>query len=140
MRPLTACLVSLLVLIAPRARAADDVLIADFEGADYGAWTVEGKAFGAGPARGTLAGQMDVSGFEGKGLVSSFAGGDGATGLLTSPTFALTRPYINFLIGGGEHPGDTCMDLLIDGKPVRTSTGPNDRPGGSEKLGWYTWD
>ncbi|HJN15956.1 MAG TPA: hypothetical protein QGH10_10715, partial [Armatimonadota bacterium] len=42
--------------------------------------------------------------------------------------------------GGGEHPGDTCMDLLIDGKPVRTSTGPNDRPGGSEKLGWYTWD
>ena len=30
-----------------------DVVIADFEGADYGDWTVTGDAFGKGPARGT---------------------------------------------------------------------------------------
>ena len=28
-----------------------DILIADFEGPDYGAWKVTGKAFGPGPAR-----------------------------------------------------------------------------------------
>ena len=48
--------------------------------------------------------------------------------------------YLNFLIGGGKHPGKTCMNLLVDGKVVRTATGPNDRPGGSERLAWHTWD
>src|SRR5690349_21242882 len=38
--------------------AAGDILIADFEGDDYGAWKVEGTAFGNGPAHGTLPGQM----------------------------------------------------------------------------------
>ena len=45
-----------------------DILVADFEGADYGAWKVEGTAFGRGPAHGTLPNQMPVSGFLGKGL------------------------------------------------------------------------
>ena len=34
------------------AIAAGDVLIADFEGKDYGGWKVEGEAFGKGPAKG----------------------------------------------------------------------------------------
>src|SRR5205807_252675 len=29
---------------------------------------------------------------------------------------------------------------LRDGKVVRTATGPNDQPGGSEHLDWHTWD
>ena len=36
---------------AALAQAADDVLVADFERADYGAWKVEGEAFGPGPAK-----------------------------------------------------------------------------------------
>ena len=32
------------------------------------------------------------------------------------------------------------MNLLVDGQPVRTATGPNDRPGGSERLDWHQWD
>ena len=48
--------------------AVDDILIADFDGDDYGdGWKTTGDAFGSGPARGTLPGQMAVSGFEGKG-------------------------------------------------------------------------
>jgi hypothetical protein len=54
----------------------DDLLISNFEGKDYGAWTVSGSAFGAGPAHGTLPNQMPVDGFLGKGLVNSYAGGD----------------------------------------------------------------
>ena len=114
------------------ATAAEDILIADFEGPDYGDWKVTGEAFGPGPAKGTLPGQMPVSGYKGKGLVNSFYKGDGSKGTLTSPPIKIERKFICFLIGGGMHPGKACMNLLVDGKVVRTATGPNDRPGGSE--------
>ncbi|MFI5378219.1 MAG: GH32 C-terminal domain-containing protein [Tepidisphaerales bacterium] len=128
-------------LLATRGvRAADDILIADFEGDTYGDWTVEGTAFGKGPARGTLPNQMPVTGFLGKGLVNSYNGGDDATGTLTSPPFTISRKYLTFLIGGGGFPGKTCMNLLIDGKVVRTATGPNTKPGGSEALEPASWD
>ena len=84
-----------------RAVAADDILINDFEAADYGQWKVEGTAFGPGPAKGTLPGQMEVSGYKGERLVNSFFGGDKSTGKLTSPEFTIERNYIKFLIGGG---------------------------------------
>jgi fructan beta-fructosidase len=118
----------------------DDVLIADFEGDTYGDWMVKGEAFGRGPARGTLPGQMAVSGFMGKGLVNSFLKGDGSAGTLTSPMFAIERPYLNFLLGGGHHPDETCVHLLVDGKVVRTASGPQAGDGGSEQLEWHTWN
>lgn len=117
-----------------------DLLIAGFEGRDYGDWQVEGEAFGPGPARGTLPGQMQVSGYRGRRLVNSFYGGDDSTGRLTSPPFRIERPYINFLIGGGKYPGETCMNLRVDGQVVRTVTGPNDQPGGSERLRPASWE
>lgn len=42
-----------------------DILIADFERADYGDWTATGEAFGPGPARGALPDQMAVEGYLG---------------------------------------------------------------------------
>src|SRR4051812_45656518 len=131
-----------LALLAVALLAADrpDVLVEDFEGETYGKWKAEGEAFGKGPARGTLPGQMPVSGYLGKGLVNSFLRGDGARGTLTSPPVTVSRRYVNFLIGGGGHAGKTCMNLLLDGKVVRTATGPNTEPGGSERLDWHTWD
>ena len=137
-------LLAIALLIAPGAvlGAAErgDVLIADFEGKDYGDWNVEGEALGPGPARGTLPGQMQVSGFEGTGLVNTFYKGDNTKGTLTSPPFVIERRYINFLLGGGMHPGKACIHLLVDGEAVRTATGPNDRPGGTERLDWHSWD
>jgi sucrose-6-phosphate hydrolase SacC (GH32 family) len=120
--------------------ADGDLLIADFEGDDWGAWKVTGEAFGPGPAHGTLPNQMPVDGFLGKGLVNSYHGGDGSTGTLTSPEFKIKRKFISFLIGGGKDPEKTCMNLLIDGKAVRNATGPNDKPGGSETLAPEFWD
>jgi sucrose-6-phosphate hydrolase SacC (GH32 family) len=112
-----------------------DLVIADFESATYGTWTVAGDAFGPGPATGALPGQMPVSGFQGERLVNSFYQGDKTTGSLTSPTFQIDRRYINFLVGGGNHPNQTAMNLLVDGKTVRTVTGPD-----SEFLRWDSWD
>src|SRR5262249_9838375 len=128
------------VIFLSHVRAADDILIADFEGENFGDWKVAGAAFGPGPARGTLPNQMPVTGFLGKGLANSYHGGDDSTGSLTSPEFRIQRPYINFLIGGGKYPGETCINLLLEGKVERTATGPNDKPGGSEQLDWHTWD
>ena len=117
-----------------------DIVIADFEGTDYGGWTVRGTAFGPGPARGTLPDQMEVTGFQGAGLVNTFHEGDGSTGTLTSPPFVIERAFINFLVGGGCHPGETCMNLEVDGEIVRTVTGPNRNSGGTERLLNCTWD
>ena len=138
MRQLAAILA--LFISGPVLAAEPDILVADFEGPDYGDWKATGEAFGPGPARGTLPNQMDVSGFEGKGLVNSFYLGDRTTGTLTSPPLKIERKYLNFLLGGGMHPGKTCINLLVDGQAVRTATGPNDKPGGTERLDWHSWD
>lgn len=116
-----------------------DIVVADFESATYGEWQVEGDAFGDGPATGTLPGQMEVSGYQGKRLVNSFTGGDQSTGTLTSPEFQLDRPWLNFWIGGGGHAGETCMNLIVDGEVVRTATGGNTQPGGREELHQASW-
>ncbi|WP_020473980.1 glycoside hydrolase family 32 protein [Zavarzinella formosa] len=117
-----------------------DILFADFEGDDYGNWKTTGTAFGSAPAKGTLPGQMHVGGFKGKGLVNSFLGGDDALGTLTSPEFKVERKHISFLIGGGGYPGKTCVNLVVEGKVVRTVTGPNTKAGGSEELAPTAWD
>lgn len=127
-------------VLPTRCFAADDLVVADFEGATYRGWKVEGTAFGLGPARGALPSQMAVGNFLGTGLANSYHGGDAATGKLISPPFVIQRPFINFLLGGGMHPGQASINLLVDGRVVRAATGPNNKPGGSENLQWSTWD
>ena len=129
----------LMLALTPFARAADEprkpIVVADFDGDAYGTWKAAGEAFGASPARGALPGQMPVDGFEGRGLVNSFVRGDGTTGTLTSPEFRIERRFVNFLIGGGNKPNETCVNLIVDGKPVRSSTGWD-----SEHLEPASWD
>ena len=133
--PVRAALVLLMLPLTTAAADRDDVLLADFEGDDYGEWKATGEAFGPGPAHGALPDQMPVSGFKGKGLVNSYFHGDASVGRLTSPEFKITRKYLNFLIGGGNHPDKTCLNLLVDGKVVRTATGRD-----SEQLLPRTFD
>ena len=118
-------------------------VFADFEGSSYDpGWTTTGTAFGSGPAHGTLPNQQTVSGYLGDGLVNSYLDGDTTTGTLTSPDFQITSDYINFLVGGGNHPypGDagnppTAVNLVVDGQVVRTATGQN-----AEQLNWTNWN
>ena len=117
--------------VEPYTPPAGDVF-EDFEAADYGAWTTTGSAFGSGPASGTLPGQQPVSGFAGQRLVNSFIDFDASQGTLTSPTFRITRDYINLLVGGGPHAHDPAAG---DGTPP-----PGDLVGGFESTyeaeGW----
>lgn len=107
----------------------------DFEKSEYSGWTIEGTAFSMTPASGTLSSQMTVSGYIGNHLINSFNGGDNSTGKITSGSFVITKKFINFLIGGGNHSGATCINLLINNTVVKTATGDN-----SEQLKWFGWD
>ena len=129
-----------MLVIAFSAIATEDIVIADFDSADFGDWKVEGKAFGKGPDRWRLLEEMEVSGKMGRGYVNSFHGGDESTGILTSPSFEIERDYINFLIGGGGFEGETCMNLIVNGNVVRTATGPNTEDEGSEALDSQSWN
>jgi hypothetical protein len=124
-----------LLVLATAALAAEDRVLADFEGRDYAGWGVEGDAFGSGPAHGTLGQQQRVSGFTGRGLVNTFLHGDKGTGTLTSPEFTVARKYINFLIGGGGFRDQTCVELLLSNRVVRSATGK-----GRELLEPCSWD
>jgi len=107
-----------------------DITLADFEGDDFGDWKVTGECFGSRPAHGPLGDQGEVKGFEGKGFLNTYHGGNRAEGIMTSPEFVIERDFLNFLIGGGDT-GETSFELLIDGKIVCSVTGRDE-----ETLRW----
>ena len=125
--------------------AAEPIVIADFEGADFGNWKVTGDAFGAGPVHGGLPNPWradltkPVDGFKGRGFATSYHLGEEGIGSLTSPEFKIERKYISFLIGGNKDL-DASMNLLIDGKVVRVAGASRDLPEGSETLVPGSWD
>jgi putative membrane-bound dehydrogenase-like protein len=109
-----------------------DVMFADFESGTYEDWTSTGTAFGKTPLliSQTPSYQGDLNA-AGEYCVNSHASApgddvgpkDGATGTLSSKAFTITHDYIRFLIGGGPHPGKTCMNLVVDGKVALSATG-----------------
>ncbi len=130
-------LIRLLMLCAPvlRAASAGDVVVADFEGNDYGAWTATGTAFRRGPARNAQLAVLEIENARGRGLASSEVEGDAPMGTLTSPEFKIGKNYISFLIAGGGYEHHTCVNLLVAGKIVRSATGWN-----SDRLVPASWD
>jgi sucrose-6-phosphate hydrolase SacC (GH32 family) len=126
--------VLLLGTVSIRAASAD-LLIADFEGADYGAWKASGTAFQRGPARGARLTTLEIENAVGSGVASSEIEGDEPQGTLTSPVFRIERNYISFRIAGGNYERHTCLNLLVGGKIVRSATGWN-----SDRLVAQSWD
>jgi len=116
------------------APARPDIPFDDFEREDYSPWTAHGAAFGSGPV--TQAQVPDYQGdlnIHGRRAVNTHAAApdtgvsarDAATGRLTSPPFTIERHFIHCLMGGGEHKGKTCLNLIVDGKTVASLTGAN---------------
>lgn len=113
----------------------EPIVFADFEAETFESWTVEGEAFGKGPRKGPTTPEQHLSNFQGKSLANSWTGSDQPHGKLTSPEFKIERPFINFLIGGGNHPSETCINLIVGDKTVRTATGKN-----SDAMEWAHWN
>ncbi|MBE2181493.1 MAG: GH32 C-terminal domain-containing protein [Chthoniobacterales bacterium] len=116
-------------------------VFADFEQDHWNGWTPAGDAFGWEPV--PFWWNRPAFGYLGDRLAStyshdpSYAPGiqDFRTGSLISPPFLVSRNCINFLIGGGNHPDLTCINLVVDGQVVRSTTGDN-----SDSLKWAGWD
>jgi uncharacterized protein (DUF608 family) len=111
------------------------ILIADFDGEQYApGWQIEGEAFGTAPAKGTFSNQSPVSGYLGLGLVNSYNSNDDLKGKLVSPEFNLSKPFLQFLIGGGNRT-ETEIRLIVEGVMVRKASGWN-----NEFLHREVWD
>ena len=119
----------------PAARAAEDLVVADFRGSNFAGWKITGMAFGSGPATGEALASLQIANSPDPGVASSKTQGDGPTGTLTSPEFKIARKYLSFLISGGDYERDTCLNLLINGKVVRSATGWR-----SDRLVPASWD
>ncbi|MBZ5560933.1 MAG: hypothetical protein LAP13_00775 [Acidobacteriia bacterium] len=91
--------------------------------------TYYGQAFGTEPATGSFPGQALITGFEGRRLVNSKNRNLGTfIGELQSDLFEIKGERIDFLIGGGDFEGQTCINLFVESKPqdfqkVRTAAG-----------------
>jgi len=116
----------------------------DFEDGDFDGWTVEGTAFGPAPyMQDTLAKYQGNVGAHGNGFVNTHNTRNGEDvrqadehlGSMLSDAFTIDRPFIHFLIGGGNHAGKTCFNLLVDDKPARSATGTN-----SNRMHAAVWD
>ena len=109
-----------------------DVVVEDFQHADYGRWKVEGTAFGEGPIlRGGVPSYQGDLGGVGDRVVNSHASApgdtiedkDAQTGALTSPPFTIERKYLMFDIGGGGNVEEVGLALIVGGKAVCRAAG-----------------
>jgi hypothetical protein len=114
----------------PRTDARPDLVIDDFEAERFAGWTATDTAFGDGPRRVDTprSAQRNANG-SGSRVASSRSAipddprPDLPVGTLSSGQFTIARRFIRFRIGGGRNPGQTCINLLVDGAVVRTATG-----------------
>ncbi len=111
-----------------------DILFEDFEKPTYEGWAVTGTAFGDGSCivkeRPAYMGELNAQGERTVNTHQTRKGedvgkADTHIGTLTSREFTIERNFIRFRIGGGNHPAQTCVNLLIDGAVLRTATGTN---------------
>ncbi|WP_306022751.1 glycoside hydrolase family 32 protein [Paraglaciecola sp.] len=98
-------------------------------------WDANGEAFASSPTRGSYTNQAPINGYVGEYLINSFNNGDKAIGSLLSKPFVISKGFINFYIGGGQHPNKVGMQLIIDDVVVRSATGQN-----SEQFRYVGWD
>ncbi len=122
----------------------------DFEKGSLENWTAEGTAFKSQPTKGDNAkargrGNSNIKGEYWIGTYENCPAKDGKpgkvqgdkpVGKLKSVEFTIKSKYINFMIGGGNHPGKTGVSLLVDGKPLRTATALKH----SETMQKVSWD
>lgn len=112
-----------------------DVPVGHISERSFGDWVATGTAFQYGPARTDQLPKLEIRNAVTSHVISSEIRDDGPTGTLVSPPFVLERDYVAFRIGGGDQEYSTCLNLLVDGKVVRSATGRN-----SDALRPESWD
>lgn len=129
----------LAILLTAAVANADELLFpnANFESGTLAGWRVEGEAFQVQPTKGDnpAVRNRETSNHEGEywiGGYENYTGtigkpgairGDSLTGTLTSPEFKITKPFITFLIGGGDLPGQMGVKLICEGQEIELASG-----------------
>lgn len=122
----------------------------DFETGDLSGWTKTGNVFNSQPTYGDNPtarhreqpskhqGNYWIGGYENCHLPSDPPGrvqGDAPQGTLTSQSFIITKPVINFLIGGGCDINTERVELIVNGQVVFRATGKC-----TETMERISWD
>lgn len=118
-----------------------DIVFETWQQTDYTGWTATGTAFGDGPVLVSEVppymlrfGNLNA---QGPRFVTSHnfiaANGDANladsyVGTLTSATFTISRRYVAAWVGGGNNPGQTCLNVVVNGAVVATMTGDDTEP------------
>ncbi len=103
-------------------------------------WSTTGAFVGAAPFTETIEGSVTNH------ILDTYLSGDSAKGTVTSPSFTIHKPFIDFQIGGGSYPRnpatagtpadtETTINLLVDGRVVHSTTG-----NGLGAMAWRSWD
>jgi len=111
----------------------DGIVFEGFNSDKYGkTWVSSGTVFGSGPDK------TGSTPYLGTGFVNTQTAGDAedtSTGTHLSPKFKIEKKAINFLIGSGNFANQTCINLIVKDRVVRTSTGDS-----TETLKWMGWN
>ena len=127
-RRLVCCLIALFIF--PLSVRADkdwltrEMVFADFESGTYAGWKLEGNCWGKGPVDASFLPGY-IAGWKGQRYLCTSQPNGLATGKAISASFFIPRRYLTFYIGGGNHPTTCYMQLVVNGKAVRTATGNN---------------
>lgn len=126
-----------LLTLTDRASNArrDELVFENWESGTCEGWTVEGEAFGDGPAKTTVSDRRTGPGGSSRYLINTSREGDGATGRIVSKPFKIAHRFIHLLLAGGAHPGMECVNLKVGGETVATATGSN-----TQRLSPVRWD
>ncbi len=125
----------LVLLVVGSSAVAEDLPLSHFQEGSFGDWKAAGAAFQKGPAGEALWPRLEIENAAGPWVISSEIEGDAPTGTLTSPPFTIAKKYLAFRIAGGNYEVHTAMNLLVDGKIVRSATGWR-----SDHLTPASWD
>ena len=129
--------------VIPLHSQAGDTVLGDFSGAAYPAgWAATGDLAGTAPLPGgNWPGEgPPVTGFLGNACLNTFRGTNATQGAVTSPTFTINNHYINLLVGGGNDPVNTVVQLIINGSAVKSTTGADANGNPDVNLHWMQWD
>ena len=119
-------------------------VVFDFSGPQLEGWQHRGSAWGQKSVRRALRPQQvngktvrqgAVSNQRGR-FVTSYHGGDAATGTLVSPEFSLDGKRLSFRVSGGHDPAKLRVELRVDGAVVRSATTPSP----TERMTKITWN
>ena len=111
-----------------RGTGLDGIVLQDFEDG-WGDWTAEGSLADTLPAADTDLAHL------GTGYLKTRTESNSEKGSLTSPPFVLEKNAIQFLLGSSKADTKLCIQLLVDGEPVRRSFGD-----GTGFMKWNGWD